>query len=66
MNAEANPRHSHLRLVPPPPPRPRRRYEVRIAVSAARTPVGRSRVFRLSENDIQLLVEAAMKLEARA
>jgi hypothetical protein len=61
MNA---PPPRHLRLVPPPPPQPRLRYEVRIAVSAARTPIARTRIFRLSENDIQLLIAAAMRLEA--
>jgi hypothetical protein len=54
----------HLRLVEPPP-QPRRRYETRIVVSAARLPIGRSRAFRLSENDIELLIAAAMRLEAR-
>jgi hypothetical protein len=61
------PRHSHLRLLPaPPPPQPRRRYETRIVVSAPRMPIGRSRVFRLSESDIELLIAAAQRMERRA
>jgi hypothetical protein len=39
---------------------------VRIAVSAARTPAGRSRVFNLTERDIAELIDAAMRLEQRA
>jgi hypothetical protein len=66
MTSGANPPR-HLRLVrPSPPPRPRPRYETRIVVSLPRMPVGRSRTFHLSENDIELLVEAAMRLERRA
>jgi hypothetical protein len=52
----------HLRLVAP---RPQPRYEVRIAVSAARTPVGRSRTFHLAESDIDELIAIALRLEAR-
>jgi hypothetical protein len=56
----------HLRLVPPsPPPRPQHRYETRIVVSAERLPIGRSRAFRLTESDVELLIQAAMRLEAR-
>jgi hypothetical protein len=55
----------HLRLVEPPRPQPRRRYEVRIVVSSPRLPIGRSRVFRLTESDVELLITAAMRLEAR-
>jgi hypothetical protein len=66
MTGAPAPRHPHLRLVPPPsPPRPRRRYETRIVVSAPRMPIGRSRTFHLSEPDIQLLIAAAMRMEAR-
>jgi hypothetical protein len=54
---------SHLRLVPaPPPPRPRR-IDVRIVVSSARMPIGRSRAFRLTESDVELLIAAAMRME---
>ena len=55
----------HLRLVDPSPPQPRRRYETRIVVSAARLPIGRSRVFRLAESDIDELIAIATRLEAR-
>jgi hypothetical protein len=57
----------HLRLVPasPPPPRPRLRYEVRIAVSAARAPIARSRAFRLTERDVAELIALVERLEAR-
>jgi hypothetical protein len=55
----------HLRLVPkPPPPRPRR-IEVRISVSSARMPIGRSRAFRLIETDVERLVEIAIRMEAQ-
>jgi hypothetical protein len=56
----------HLRLVEPAPPQARRRYETRIVVSAARLPIGRSRTFRLTESDVELLIDAAMRLERRA
>jgi hypothetical protein len=58
----------HLRLVhapPPPRPRPRRRLAVRINVLDGRAPYGRSRAFDLSESDVQLLIAAAIRLEAR-
>jgi hypothetical protein len=61
----SSPQHSHLQLISRDP-QPRHRYEVRIAVSATRMPVGRSRAFRLTESDIQLLVETARRMEARA
>jgi hypothetical protein len=61
MNSER-----HLRLVEPPPPQPRRRYETRIVVSSARMPIGRSRTFRLTESDVEFLIDAAMRLERRA
>jgi hypothetical protein len=58
-------RHSQLRLIPPSPsPRPRR-LDVRISASDGRVPYGRSRAFHLTESDIQLLLEAAMRMEAR-
>jgi hypothetical protein len=59
-------RERHLRLVEPTPPQPRRRYETRIAVSSARSPIGRTRVFRLTESDVELLIAAAMRMERRA
>jgi hypothetical protein len=54
----------HLRLVPREP-QARRRYETRIVVSAARLPIGRSQAFRLTESDVELLITAAMRLEAQ-
>ncbi|PNE10330.1 MAG: hypothetical protein CR217_14890 [Beijerinckiaceae bacterium] len=61
-----NGQRHHLRLVPPaPPPRPRR-INVRIVVSSARMPIGRSRVFRLAESDIDDLIAVAMRMEARS
>jgi hypothetical protein len=55
----------HLRLVPPaPPPRPRR-IEVRIVVSSARMPIGRSRPFRLNDHNLQELIDTARRLESR-
>jgi hypothetical protein len=52
----------HLQVVAPSvPPRPQPRYEVRIAISPA---VGRSRPFHLSESDIDLLIAAAVRMEA--
>ena len=59
-------RHDHLRLVPPaPPPRPRRLVEVRISAFDRRTPIGRSRAFRLTKSDVDELIAAAMRMEAR-
>jgi hypothetical protein len=55
----------YLKLVPkPPPPRPRR-LDVRISVSSARMPIGRSRAFRLIETDAERLVEIAERMEYR-
>jgi hypothetical protein len=60
-----NPR-AHLRLVEPPsPPRPRR-LEVRIAADDGRAPYGRTRPFRLSDSDLERLIQTAERLEARA
>jgi len=69
--AQAQSRHGgraqHLRLVPPaPPPRPRRLVEVRIAASDGRLPIGRTRPIRLSDRDVDLLVDYALRLEWRA
>jgi hypothetical protein len=43
-----------------------RRYETRIVVSAERLPIGRSRAFRLTESDVELLIAAATRMERRA
>jgi hypothetical protein len=55
--------HPHLRLVPPaPPPRPRR-IDVRLVASDGRIPLGRTRPLRLTEPDLEWLLEAALQLE---
>lgn len=55
----------HLRLVPPsPPPRPGR-IEVWISGADKRTPIGRTRPFRLSDSDLERLITHAERLEAR-
>ena len=64
MNGAPSPRPC-LRLVPMEP-QPRRRYETRIVVSSARMPIGRSRTFRLTESDVELLIAAATRMERRA
>jgi hypothetical protein len=56
-------RRDHLRLVPRPPPPPRqRRIEVRISAMDGRSPIGRTRVLRLTERDFERLIEAATRL----
>jgi hypothetical protein len=54
----------HLRLVPPAPPPPR--FEVRISIMDGRAPYGRTRPFRLTDRDLQELIDVASKMEARA
>ena len=55
----------HLRLVPPmPPPRPRH-IDVRISATCGRAPIGRTRSLKLTESDLDSLLEAAERLEAR-
>jgi hypothetical protein len=49
---------------PPPPPRPRH-FQVRITASDSRAPIGRTRPLRLTESDLQWLLDAAVRLEAR-
>jgi hypothetical protein len=61
MTGATSPR-PYLRLVQREP-QPRRRYETRIVVSSARMPIGRSRTFRLTESDVERLLEAAMRME---
>jgi hypothetical protein len=66
MTGDPPPRHSHLRLIPPsPPPRPRR-LEVRFHVFDGRAPYGRSRAFRLTHDDLDELIDVAMRMERRA
>lgn len=57
---------SHLRLVPPTPPSRPRRYLMRISVASACAPIGRSRAFHLTEDDIEALLAAAVLMEGRA
>jgi hypothetical protein len=54
----------HMRLVEPPPPR-LRRLSVRIALADGRSPIGLTRIFRLTDHDFEQLVDAAARLEAR-
>jgi hypothetical protein len=65
MTGASFPLHSHLRLVQPAPP-PRRRLSVRINVLDGRSPFGRTRIFRLHERDLDQLINAATRLEARS
>jgi hypothetical protein len=64
MTGAPFPRHSHLRLVPSPP-RPRR-LEVRISVADGRAPVGRSRPFRITDDDLRQLIDDAARMERRS
>src|SRR6476620_7676268 len=53
-------RPPRLHLVPrEPPPRPRL-IDVRISVADGRSPYGRSRVFRLTHDDVDELIAATM------
>ncbi len=65
MTGAPIPPRPHLHLVPREP-QPRRRYETRIVVSSARMPIGRTRTFRLTERDVELLIDAAVRMERRA
>jgi hypothetical protein len=55
----------HLRLVPPEPP-PRHRLAVLISVLDGRSAFGRSRVFRLTHDDLDELIAFATRMERRA
>ena len=59
------PQHPYLRLVPREP-QPRRRLAVRINVIDGHSAFGRSRVFRLAEDDLWKLVEIATRMERQA
>jgi hypothetical protein len=64
-NPQAENRAPNLRIVPSPsPPRPRR-LDVRISVADARSPIGRTGIFRLYPQDIERLIDALERLEAR-
>jgi hypothetical protein len=58
-----SPPRKSLRLVASPP-QPRR-IEVRIAVNAARAPLGRTRILMLRESDIDELIAITLRLERR-
>ena len=58
----AHPQASILRLVRPPRPR---RLDCRIAASDGRAPIGRSRIFRLTESGLDVLIACAERLEPR-
>jgi hypothetical protein len=63
MTGAPFPRHSHLRLVPSPP-RPRR-IDVRISAADGRAPVGRTKIFRLTDHAFEQLIDVALRLETR-
>lgn len=52
-----------IRLVPPPRPR---RLEVRISARHGPEPAGRTRPLRLTDRDVEQLVDFALRLEGRA
>jgi hypothetical protein len=65
MTGAPFPRRPNLRLVPAAsPPRPRR-IDVRLSVADGRSPIGRSRAFRLHDHELDELIACALRLEAR-
>jgi hypothetical protein len=54
----------HLCLVPPVPA-PSGRLAVRINVLDGRSPIGRSRAFRLHDHELGELIACALRLESR-
>ena len=65
MTGAPFPRHSHLRLVPQEP-QSRRRLAVQINVLDRRAAFGRSRVFRLTRDELGELIAVVMRMERRA
>jgi hypothetical protein len=63
MTPLSPPRH-RLRLVASSP-RPRR-LSVMISATHSRTPIGRTRPFRLSDSDLERLIAHAERLESQA
>jgi hypothetical protein len=57
------PHRPHLRLVEKPSWQ--RHLSVRIAASDGRSPIGRSKAFRITEYNIHQLIDHALRLEAR-
>ena len=53
----------HLRLVPRQP-QPRR-IDVKISAADTRSPIGRTRIFRLTDHDFEQLIATAERFEAR-
>jgi hypothetical protein len=66
MTGAPLPPRPRLRLVPREPRAVRHRLAVRISVLDARAPYGRSRAFRLTHDELDELIEIAMRMEGRA
>ena len=56
----------HLRLIPAPPPSRPRRLEIRIVAADGRSPIGRSRAFRITEDNLRQLIDHAFRMDARS
>jgi hypothetical protein len=54
----------YLHIVRTEPPKASPPLEVRISVSDQRRPQGQSRVFRIKQDDVNRLLDAAARLEA--
>ena len=65
MTGAPSPRHPHLRIVSRQAP-PRRLLAVRISVLDGHSAFGRTRPFRLSDSDLERLIDYALRLESRA
>jgi hypothetical protein len=65
MTAPLFPPRPRLRLVEKTPLAPRRYLSVRINVLDGRSAFGRSRAFRITEDDLCELVDVALRLERR-
>jgi hypothetical protein len=64
-NLQDNSRGTRLRVVAPSsPPRPRR-IEVHIVARDGPAPIGRTRALRLTESELDWLIDAALRLEGR-
>jgi hypothetical protein len=66
MTGAPFPQRPRLCLVPRAPQSRTRRLDVRITVADGRAPIARSRLFRLYPNDIERLIDAFERLEARS
>jgi hypothetical protein len=66
MTGAPFPRRPRLCLAPPPsPPRPGR-IDVRISAVDGRSAFGRSRAFRITEDDLCELIDVSQRFERRA